>query len=368
MLRSLVVRNVREAYAQGIRLVSLEGIPEPSRNGPVYVLDGPLVTSYTRPWERVLLDPDRDANPFFHLMEAFWMLAGRRDVDSIMHYNAGMKKYSDDGKDFHGAYGHRWRSHFTREDHWCSHGDADTPLDQLQEVIRLLRKDPKDRRIVLQMWDSSHDLGLEGLDFPCNTQVYFRVRTETIHMPIRSQTVDGHDTTRVGGEPFDRAVLDMTVMCRSNDMLWGGYGANAVHFSVLHEFVAAMLGVRQGTMYQLSNNAHLYKETLPKAPPEIPAEDYGPTVPLFAAMSLVPVEDILADIEAIWEHNDLRKRFSPRALTADTTATILGMKRAWRAWKEKNWGDFLIGIGEMEHPDWQRACLEWGERRRDKFG
>ena len=41
--------------------------------------------------------------------------------------------------------------------------------------------------------------------------------------------------------------LQMTVHCRSNDIIWGTYGANAVHFSILQEYVAARIGVDLGT-------------------------------------------------------------------------------------------------------------------------
>jgi hypothetical protein len=52
----------------------------------------------------------------------------------------------------------------------------------------------------------------------------------------------------------------MTVTCRSNDAIWGAHGANAVHFSVLQEYVAAAVGVLVGPMVQLSNNYHIYAD------------------------------------------------------------------------------------------------------------
>jgi hypothetical protein len=57
-------------------------------------------------------------------------------------------------------------------------------------------------------------------------------------------------------------VLDLTVCCRSNDAIWGAHGANAVHFSVLQEYLAARIGVGVGTMYQWSNNYHAYESEL----------------------------------------------------------------------------------------------------------
>jgi thymidylate synthase len=54
--------------------------------------------------------------------------------------------------------------------------------------------------------------------------------------------------------------LNMTVTNRSNDLIWGAYGANVVHFSFLHEYMAALTGLPVGCYYQVSNNLHIYPE------------------------------------------------------------------------------------------------------------
>ena len=43
--------------------------------------------------------------------------------------------------------------------------------------------------------------------------------------------------------------LCMTVCNRSNDMLWGAYGANVVHMSMLQEFVALFSKFTDGRLY-----------------------------------------------------------------------------------------------------------------------
>lgn len=50
----------------------------------------------------------------------------------------------------------------------------------------------------------------------------------------------------------------MMVTNRSNDIVWGCYGANAVHFSYLMEYIAAGVGVPVGKYRQVSNNLHMY--------------------------------------------------------------------------------------------------------------
>ncbi len=229
------VKNVHEALPEGVHHLQKYGLREETRVGEVLVAQTPVMTVYDSPLERVLFWKQRDANPVFHLMEGLWMLAGRNDVEWIVRFNSNMKQFSDDGVKFHGAYGHRWREYFM-----CELG-----VDQLEYVIRLLTNNPKTRRAVIQMWDAPVDLHVDEktapLDIPCNTHIYLQVRTDLYVN-----------------------VLDMTVCCRSNDMIWGAYGANAVHFSILQEYLAAKLGLFVGKFYQFSNNYHAYVDVLEK--------------------------------------------------------------------------------------------------------
>jgi hypothetical protein len=207
----------------------------------------------------VLFHPGRGENPFFHFHESLWMLGGRRDVASVAQYAASMKNYSDDGKTFHGAYGYRWRNQFG--------------FDQLFYIAKQLRKNREDRRCVLQMWDAPHDLAREGKDFPCNTQIYFSI------------SMDGS--------------LDMTVCNRSNDIIWGAYGANAVHMSYLQEFMAAWIGVPVGMYWQMSNNYHAYQEIFEKTQSALVTE---PGEDLYESGEVRPFCMVNSDIES-WQQD-----------------------------------------------------------------
>lgn len=217
----LIVKNVNQALTDGIWVMKSSGIQEQSRNGPVLVAPGPVLTTYVRPWERVLFNEKRDCNHVFHLVEAIWMLAGRNDVGTLLPFNSQYGKYAEDDGLVWGGYGTRWRVSFGH--------------DQIQRVIALLKKDPESRRAVIQMWAPGADLevSITKKDVPCNTTMYFDLR---------------------GG------VLNMTVCNRSNDMLWGAYGANAVHLSMLQELIASALRAPVGKYRQFSNNMHLYTD------------------------------------------------------------------------------------------------------------
>lgn len=160
-MKVINVRNVHHALPLALHELKQEGIDRESRNGPVRVFKTPVTTVYQNPTERVLFWAERDANPFFHFFESLWMLAGQNDVPFLAYFVKRMVTYSDYGKTFHGAYGHRWRQHFKDKD--------GNKIDQLAIVIKALKENPDDRRCVVQMWDSSVDLGKQGKDFPCNT-------------------------------------------------------------------------------------------------------------------------------------------------------------------------------------------------------
>jgi thymidylate synthase len=222
---TIVGRNVEELYWDGMYKMERIGVRSSSRTGDVLVAPCPVMSVYERPQERVLLDHVRRANPFFHLMESLWMLAGRNDatwLDTYIH-DFSARFAEPDGTQW-GAYGYRWRKPYL--------------IDQLDYTVEAFSKDPNDRRVVIAMWDMQLDLGAtDKKDLCCNTHIYPRI-------------VNGR--------------LDLTVCCRSNDIIWGAYGANAVHFSVLQEYLAGRIGVQIGTLYQLSNNWHAYVDVYDK--------------------------------------------------------------------------------------------------------
>jgi len=108
-MQSIYARGVSEALFLGRQALLSSGVAVETRNGSALEFPTPVITTYTHSRERVLFYPERDANPYFHLMESLWMLAGRNDVEWISQFNHRIEEYSDDGDVFHGAYGFRWR-------------------------------------------------------------------------------------------------------------------------------------------------------------------------------------------------------------------------------------------------------------------
>lgn len=153
--------NVNDAFYQVVRGVhygDISTVRTSSRVGDVLQVKEPVMLTYEKPRQRVLLNPARDANPFFHLFESLWMLAGRNDVAPLAFYSSKIAAMaSDDGRTFNGAYGYRWRH--AENVVWNSGGDAlSERVDQLSILIEHLRSKPDSRRAVLQMWDIENDL------------------------------------------------------------------------------------------------------------------------------------------------------------------------------------------------------------------
>tara|TARA_R110002167_G_scaffold272227_1_gene478772 strand:- start:2982 stop:3965 length:984 start_codon:yes stop_codon:yes gene_type:complete len=320
-------RNVSEALHLAVQALEHKGVEVETRNGKALEFPYPVMTSYSHSRERVLFYPMRDANPYFHLMESFWMLAGKNDVDWISTYNSRIKSYSDDGKTINGAYGHRWK-------HWFG-------KDQLEIAIHRLLNYENDRRTVVSMWDPIKDFTIEntGKDHPCNTQIMFWVRENTLHM---------------------------TVCNRSNDMIWGAYGANAVHMSVLLEYMAARIDCAVGTYYQFSNNLHAYVDTLEKIKNLVP--DYDPYLTLGEEKSSYNPKPLVDEPACFDEELMQWVKNRENIKTIDFANTYFSrvlspMHFSWLSWKEKNIDKAIQHAEDIEDLAWREACVQWLVRR-----
>jgi thymidylate synthase len=340
-MHTIFARNVNDAYHKGLSYLLEAGEREPSRAGPVLVAPSPVTTIYERPGERVLFSPKRDANCFFHLCEGLTMLAGRKDAAILNRYVRDFgERFAEPDGDIHDGYGYRWRHAFG--------------IDQLGAIIARFRADPGTRQCVLTMWDPRCELidsggilwtcgenDLEGVwrTRPCNTHAYFRIR-------------DG--------------ALNMMVCCRSNDMIFGGYGANAVHFSILQEYLAAMVGVRLGSYAQMSFNFHAYEDMLAKVGvPELD-DRYGnqdgiSSSPLVHDPSTFDRE--LMELLAFVDNDDWRTGGAMRWHNYFLRDTALPMLRAHSRWRAGARERALDGIDQVAATDWRVAAGEWIERR-----
>lgn len=332
-MKIIDVRNVHEALPEGLRLLIETGLPMASRAGDVIVAPMPVTTIYQRPTERVILWPERDANPFFHFFESLYYLAGRRDLAWIQQILPRMKDFSDDGHTLQGSYGYRWRTHFG--------------FDQLECVLELLKKEPFSRRAVVSMWDPRYDLldnEAASKDVPCNTTIKFR-------------TVFGK-----AGEPNR---LNMIVFNRSNDIIWGLYGANAVHFSMLQEYVASKLSLLVGTMTTVSTDFHAYTEVYKKVYQNELVQARGPNPYATGFARPFPIMDDPENWDRdlyLFMEKPLTRGFGNRFFSE----VAQPLWKAHTAYKSKDWPTAFEALDSCAAWDWRRAAKEWLERRQEK--
>jgi hypothetical protein len=180
---------------------------------------------------------------------------------------------------------------------------------------------------------------------PCNTHVYFDVR---------------------GGK------LNMTVCNRSNDMWWGCYGANAVHFSILQEYMAARIGVEVGVYRQVSNNLHLYTDVVAEDAIKELSYDVGATDRYRLSHANAPLQPLVDGSLEDW-HRDLRRFIAQDGIPNENgwrtkffADVAVPMWLAHDAWREKRYEDAVAEAERITAWDWRTACLEWLERRAAK--
>ena len=281
----LKFRNVNEAFVGIVRGMTEGSIPTvrtTSRNGAVIQCVEPMTFTYSHPRERVLFNAVRDANPFMHLYETLWMLAGRNDVAPVAYYASNMRQFSDDGKTLNGAYGYRWRCAQGRLNLWLSKGNVgpirgyNRPgVDQLNLLVSHLRSNPDSRRAVLTMWNVEDDLLRIGSQCSCGVRAQMTVDCPVckgigitpaskdvccnlnVMFSLRKQRQEDYDDFEHWIHSPSYA-LDMTVTNRSNDLVWGMLGANYVHMTFLQEYMAARLGAEVGLYHHVTNNLHAY--------------------------------------------------------------------------------------------------------------
>lgn len=333
-MRVFTVRNVNESFPAVVNAIKTEGVRQASRNGPTLEFSTPVTTQYLKPRERVLFNPQRDHNPFFAFFETLWMLAGRDDLDFLIQFNKNMAQYSDDGRNVRGsAYGKRWRDWFP------NFHVKNVPFDQLKHVINMLREDPDSRRAVLTQWDAASDPQIVSKDIPCNTHCYLKVR-------------DG--------------ALNLTVCCRSNDVVYGAYGSNVVHFSMVQEYIASHLGVGVGSYYQVSDSLHVYTEF--DVWKKVANVDPTPVDPYQEGITPWPMFDGGTAPE-LWDE-DLRAFFAnPDGGFHHSffSGVAQPMWQAHMTYRDKTnphrLENALMIIDRCVASDWRKACREWLERR-----
>jgi len=158
---------------------------------------------------------------FSALGELLWYLSGKNDLAFIKEYAPLYEGDAEDGS-IHGGYGPRL---------FRMRGD----IDQVASVTDLLRKKPRTRRAVVQLFNAE-DIKSEHKEVPCTTTLQFFIRDEKLHMAVTLRSNDA-----CIGLPHD-------VFC----------------FTMLQEMIARRLGIDVGEYIQFVGSMHVYIDDIDK--------------------------------------------------------------------------------------------------------
>ncbi|AKJ72610.1 thymidylate synthase [Gordonia phage GMA2] len=124
-----------------------------------------------------------------------------------------------------------WPKYAAYTDHHGDYGDRVGYGDQIQYVVDTLIKTPDSRRAILNLWQPLQDTQPGFTDYPCTLNIGFRIREDR---------------------------LNMSVTMRSND-IWRGASSDFIQFSMLHQTVAALVGIEPGKYFHNAYSLHLYE-------------------------------------------------------------------------------------------------------------
>lgn len=177
-------------------------------------------TTYLNMKFPIITNPVRRMGYSFMFAEAWWILSGRRDVNSIRKYVPDIVKFSNDGYQFDGAYGPR-------------------VMEQMRYVVDSLMHDSSTRQAVITIWRPNPR---PSNDIPCTVSLQFLERNNEY------------------GSPELHCIATM----RSSDA-WLGWVYDVFNFTMITAYVATRLNelrnyqVDLGTLYLTAGSQHLYE-------------------------------------------------------------------------------------------------------------
>lgn len=164
---------------------------------------------------------ERNLGYKFMAREAWWIMDGRNDVESIKDYSKAISKFSDDGYHFNGAYGPRL-------------------VDQWHYVVDLLISDINTRQAVATIWRPNPRA---SKDIPCTISIQWLIRNNKIYC------IDN---------------------MRSSD-IWLGVPYDVFNFTMLTGYLMLLLRERGldnlelGYLYLNAGSRHLYENNFESA-------------------------------------------------------------------------------------------------------
>jgi len=120
--------------------------------------------------------------------ELLWFLKGSTNInDDLTQHTPIWDAWADENGDLGPIYGYqwiKWERHTKKEDGTC----GVQHVNQIQEAIDLIKKDPKSRRIIVNAWNVA-DLPRMAL-MPCHAFIQFNVANGFIDLQLYQRSAD----------------------------------------------------------------------------------------------------------------------------------------------------------------------------------
>jgi thymidylate synthase len=180
--------------------------------GANIIIDNPkdrMINTFWRKWK-----------PTYAEKEWEWYLSGDPNAEEIAKDAKIWYNCMDDNGCVNSNYGYQWKRG-----------------NQLDKVIEMLRTNPKTRKASISLYDGK-EIDKYKKDTICTYAIHFWIPNY--------------------GRPVEERVLNMSVMMRSNDLVYG-FCTDQYCFSKLQELVADELGINVGYYNHFANNLHIYE-------------------------------------------------------------------------------------------------------------
>ena len=208
-----VYENANQAFS--ILANRIAGCGEMSGNNTIRLQNVGFYMAY--PEQNHITEEWRKWNSKYAEREWNWYLSHSRDVSELQKHAPVWKRMHGGDCQVNSNYGWLWNRN-----------------KQLQKVIEKLENNPDTRQAWLTLYDGKEMDDYE-YDTPCTLNIGFKI---------------------FSCGSF-RKVLDMTVLMRSNDLIFG-FCNDQYCFSQLQKYVASRIGATVGDYYHFAQDLHIY--------------------------------------------------------------------------------------------------------------
>ncbi len=230
--------TINDVIMKILEKVLNEGVRISTRNGDaISIYDVSMILR--NPRSRHLSLAGRKNNIFSTFAEAIWVLAGDNRINPYLtFFLPRAPKYSDDGVIWRAAYGERL----------YAHGQLENVVQQFQKegiftrraVISLYMPDRDTNESLINVYNLE-----DSVDIPCNNLIHFFITPDK--------------------------KLNIKIIQRSGDLIFGVSNINIFEFSLLQEVVLSILQrevdsqIKLGYLHQSVTNLHIYENRICQA-------------------------------------------------------------------------------------------------------